>query len=138
MTVSLLTKYKITQAIELLKETDDFTKRATVHSMADVKTRNRKQRRAWKGIFDFRKEMADREVSTWDSRAEKLLATYRKYHCTQSQAHILTGIPTSSLNRITREDPAVQKAYQKAQNYRKNQARQSRRRKRAKHDQVGN
>ena len=136
MTVSLLTKYEIPEAIELLKNTDDFTKRATVHSMADVKTKDRQQRRTWKRIFSFRKEMADREVSNWDSRAEKLLETYKKYHCTQGQAHILTGIPTSALNRITREVPAVQRAYQKAQNYRKNQARQARRRKRAKHDQV--
>lgn len=127
MTVSLLTKYEIPEAIELLKDTDDFTKRATVHSMADVQTRDRQQRRAWKRIFSFRKEMADREVSNWDSRAEKLLETYKKYHCTQGEAHILTGIPTSALNRITREVPAVQKAYQQAKKYRKNMKRKLRR-----------
>lgn len=127
MTVSLLTKYEIPEAIELLKGTDDFTKRATVHSMADVQTRDRQQLRAWKRIFSFRKEMADREVSTWDLRAKKLLVTYQRYHCTQGEAHILTGIPTNALNQITREVPAVQKAYQKAKNYRKNMKRNLRR-----------
>ena len=136
MTVSLLTKYEIPEAIELLKDTDDFTKRATVHSMADVKTRNRKQRRAWKRIFDFRQAMKEREMATSSVQAKKLLVTYQRYHCTQTEAHHLTGIPKSSVYRVTRDIPEVQKAYQKARNYRKNQARQARRRKRAKHDQV--
>lgn len=120
MTVSLLTKYEIPEAIELLQGSDDFIKRATVHSMADVKTRDRQQRRAWQRIFNFRKAMADRELSNWDVRAQKLLETYKKYHCTQSEAHIITGIPTSVISRITREVPAVQKAYQKAKKCRKN------------------
>ena len=136
MTVSLLTKYEIPEAIELRKDTDDFTKRATVHSMADVKTRNRKQRRAWKRIFDFRQAMKEREMATSSVQAKKLLVTYQRYHCTQTEAHHLTGIPKSSVYRVTRDIPEVQKAYQKARNYRKNQARQARRRKRAKHDQV--
>lgn len=127
MTAHLLAQYEINQAIELLQGSADFTNRATIHSMADVKTRDRQQRRAWQRIFNFRKAMADREVSTWDLRAEKLLETYKKYHCTQGQAHILTGIPTNALNRITREVPAVQKAYQKAKNYRKNMKRNLRR-----------
>ena len=127
MTVSLLTKYEIPEAIELLKDTDDFTKRATVHSMADVKTRNRKQRRAWKRIFDFRQAMKEREMATSSVQAKKLLLTYQRYHCTQTEAHHLTGIPKSSVYRVTRDIPEVQKAYQKARNYRKNQA---------KHDQV--
>lgn len=127
MTVSLLTKYEIPEAIELLKGTDDFTKRATVHSMADVQTRDRQQLRAWKRIFSFRKAMADCELNNWDSRAEKLLETYKKYHCTQTEAQRLTGIPINALNRITREVPAVQKAYQKAKNYRKNMKRNLRR-----------
>lgn len=126
MTVSLLTKYEIPEAIELLKDTDDFTKRATVHSMADVKTRNRKQRRAWKRIFDFRQAMKEREMATSSVQAKKLLVTYQRYHCTQTEAHHLTGIPKSSVYRVTRDIPAVQKAYQQARNYRKHDNRRRR------------
>ena len=136
MTAHLLAQYEITQAIELLQGSADFTKRAPVHSMADVKTRNRKQRQAWQRIFDFRQAMKEQDMATSDVQAKKLLLTYQRYRCTQTEAHHLTGIPKSSVYRITRYVPAVQKAYQKARNYRKNQARQARRRKRAKNDQV--
>lgn len=136
MTVSLTAKYEISQAIELLKDTDDFADKEKVLSMDDVETSDRKQRQAWQRIFDFRQAMKEREVPKWDERAKKLLATYRRYHCTQSEAHRLTRIPMNAINRITRYIPAVQKAYQKARSYRKNQARQARRRKLAKNDQV--
>lgn len=136
MTVSLLTKYEIPQAIDLLKGSDDFADKEKVLSMDDVETSDRKQRQAWQRIFDFRQAMKEREMTTSDVQAKKLLLTYQRYHCTQTEAHHLTGIPKSSVYRITRYIPAVQKAYQKARNYRKNQARQARRRKLAKNDQI--
>lgn len=126
MTVSLLTKYRVSEAIELLKDTDDFADKEKVLSMDDVETSDRKQRQAWQRIFDFRKAMKDRELATWDSRAKKLLVTYQRYHCTQTEAHRLTGIPINALNRITREVPEVQKAYQQARNYRKHDNRRRR------------
>lgn len=75
---------------------------------------------ALKQLFDFQKKVAPKgshsgehsRASVRAARIKKLVAVYRKYACSQSQAARRTGIPASTVGYMTIKVPEVRAAYE--------------------------